>query len=81
MNNHIDTRYIKPFVTAVETGSFSMAARTFHLPQSAASQRIKALEEAFDYTLFDRSGVALMFTVVGEIVLDSVSRFCVLRIR
>ncbi len=70
----MDTRYLKTLVAVVETGSFSKAARTLHLTQSAVSQRIKFLEEAFGYTLFDRSGVALLLTTAGEIVLDSARR-------
>ncbi|MCW8858813.1 MAG: LysR family transcriptional regulator [Deltaproteobacteria bacterium] len=70
----MDTRYLKTLVTVVETGSFSKAARTLHLTQSAVSQRIKFLEEAFGYSLFDRTGVALLLTAAGEIVLDSAKR-------
>ena len=70
----MDTRYLKTLVTVVETGSFSKAARTLHLTQSAVSQRIKFLEDAFGYTLFDRSGVSLLLTTAGEIVLDSAKR-------
>ncbi len=70
----MDTRYLKTLVTVVETGSFSSAARSLHLTQSAVSQRIKFLEEAFGYSLFDRSGVALLLTAAGEIVLESAQR-------
>jgi len=70
----MDTRYLKTLVAVVETGSFSKAARTLHLTQSAVSQRIKFLEDAFGYTLFDRSGVSLLLTTAGEIVLDSSRR-------
>lgn len=70
----MDTRYLKTLITVVETGSFSKAARTLHLTQSAVSQRIKFLEDAFGYTLFDRSGPALLLTSAGEIVLDGAKR-------
>ena len=70
----MDTRYLKTLVTVVETGSFSKAARTLHLTQSAVSQRIKFLEDAFGYSLFDRSGASLLLTTAGEIVLDSARR-------
>lgn len=70
----MDTRYLKTLVAVVETGSFSKAARTLHLTQSAVSQRIKFLEDAFGYTLFDRSGASLLLTTAGEIVLDSARR-------
>ena len=70
----MDTRYLKTLVTVVETGSFSKAARSLHLTQSAVSQRIKFLEDAFGYSLFDRSGAALLLTTAGEIVLDNARR-------
>ena len=70
----MDTRYLKTLVTVVETGSFSKAARSLHLTQSAVSQRIKFIEEAFGYSLFDRTGVTLTLTAAGEIVLDSARR-------
>ncbi|MEA3544458.1 MAG: LysR family transcriptional regulator [Thermodesulfobacteriota bacterium] len=67
----MDTRYLQTLVTVVETGSFSQAARSLHLTQSAVSQRIKFIEEAFGYSLFDRSGATLLLTTAGEIVLGS----------
>lgn len=70
----MDTRYFKTLVTVVETGSFSNAARNLHLTQSAISQRIKFIEEAFGHSLFDRSGVALRLTSAGEVVLESARR-------
>jgi DNA-binding transcriptional LysR family regulator len=70
----MDTRYLKTLVTVVETGSFSSAARTLHLTQSAVSQRIKFLEDAFGCSLFDRSGIALLLTAAGELVLESARR-------
>ncbi|MBN1957185.1 MAG: LysR family transcriptional regulator [Desulfuromonadales bacterium] len=70
----MDTRYLKTLVTVVETGSFSKAARTLHLTQSAVSQRVKFLEDAFGNTLFDRSGTSLLLTTAGEIVLDGARR-------
>lgn len=70
----MDTRYFKTLVTVVETGSFSNAARSLHLTQSAISQRIKFLEDALGHSLFDRSGISLLLTSAGEIVLESARR-------
>ncbi len=70
----MDTRYFKTLVTVVETGSFSNAARSLHLTQSAISQRIKFLEDAFGHSLFDRSGISLLLTSAGEVVLESSRR-------
>ena len=70
----MDTRYFKTLVTVVETGSFSNAARSLHLTQSAISQRIKFLEDALGHSLFDRSGITLLLTSAGEVVLESARR-------
>lgn len=67
----MDTRYLQTLVTVVETGSFSQAARTLHLTQSAVSQRVKFLEDSLDAKLLDRSGAALRPTAAGEMVIDS----------
>ncbi|SDZ84083.1 transcriptional regulator, LysR family [Desulfuromusa kysingii] len=67
----MDIRYLKTLVTVVEVGSFSKAARALHLTQSAVSQRIKFLEEAYNYSLFDRSAPSLTLTSSGEMVLES----------
>ncbi len=70
----MDTRYLKTLITINDTGSFSQAAKTLHITQSAVSQRIKFLEDAFGYDLFDRSGGTLSLTSPGEIVLDNAKR-------
>ena len=67
----MDTRYLKTLVAVVETGSFSNAAKMLHLTQSAVSQRIKFLEEAFGYVLLDRSAASLTLTSVGDLVLGN----------
>ncbi len=70
----MDIRYLKTLVTVVDTGSFSKAARSLHLTQSAVSQRIKFLEESYGHTLFDRSASMLLLTGAGELVLESAQR-------
>jgi DNA-binding transcriptional LysR family regulator len=70
----MDIRYLKTLVTVVETGSFSKAARSLHLTQSAVSQRIKFLEDFYSHILFDRSATTSSLTAAGEIVLESARR-------
>jgi len=66
----MQTRYLKTLVMAVDTGSFSRAAEALHITQSAASQRIKFLEELFGHTLLDRSAPLLSPTEAGQLVIE-----------
>ncbi len=62
--------YLRTFVESVEAGSFSKAADTLCVTQSAISRRIKFLEDQYGYPLLDRSGPVLVPTEAGLIVLD-----------
>ncbi len=66
----METRYFKTLIKVCETGSFSKAAELLYITQSAVSQRIKFLEEAYDHQLLDRSGSTLVTTEVGRFVLE-----------
>lgn len=65
----MDTRYLKTLLAVVELDSFSRAAESLHITQSAVSQRIKLLEEHFGRQLLDRSGSGLTVTPAGETVI------------
>lgn len=64
----METRYFKTLLKVIETGSFSRAAEILYITQSAASQRIKLLEENLGHQLLDRSGQSLVPTEVGLLV-------------
>ncbi|MBW2510418.1 MAG: LysR family transcriptional regulator, partial [Deltaproteobacteria bacterium] len=66
----METRYLNTLIAAVETGTFSKAAESLHITQSAVSQRIKFLEEHFGQQLLDRSGQRLALTVAGQMVFN-----------
>ena len=61
--------YLRTFVESVAAGSFSKAAETLCVTQSAVSRRIKFLEDQYGYPLLDRSGPVLTPTEAGTIVL------------
>ena len=65
----METRYLKTLIAAVEEGTFSKAAESLNITQSAVSQRIKFVEDHFDQQLLDRSGSKLMVTQAGQVVL------------
>jgi DNA-binding transcriptional LysR family regulator len=66
----METRYLNTLIAAVETGTFSKAAESLHITQSAVSQRIKFLEEQFGQQLLDRSGQRLALTDAGQLVFN-----------
>lgn len=51
-------------------GSFAAAARALHRSTPAVSYAVKALEEALEVELFDRSGHRASLTAAGQQVLD-----------
>lgn len=64
----METRYLKTLIKVIETGSFSRAAEALYITQSAASQRVKSLEENLGHKLLDRSGPELVPTEIGQYV-------------
>lgn len=66
----METRYFKTLLQVIETGSFSRAAENLYITQSAASQRIKLLEETLGHKLLDRSGSELVPTDIGLFVAE-----------
>ncbi|PLY03148.1 MAG: LysR family transcriptional regulator, partial [Desulfuromonas sp.] len=64
----METRYLQTLIKTTEVGSFSKASQELHITQSAASQRVKFLEDLFGHQLLDRSGQMLKLTEAGEMV-------------
>ncbi len=56
---------VQVFISIVESGSFSAAARKLHRAQSAISYAIANLERVLGVTLFDRSARTPMLTPAG----------------
>ena len=68
----IDLSQIKVFLVAAEENSFSAAARKLHMSQSAVSQNIHSLEQAYGVELFVRRGRSVVLSEAGENILPSV---------
>jgi DNA-binding transcriptional LysR family regulator len=60
-----DIRQLRAFVTVVQTGSFSVAARTLGMSQSAVSQAVRQLEDQLSVRLLDRTTRSLQLSKVG----------------
>ncbi len=67
----MDIDVLKSLVAVADTGSFSRAATSLCISQSAASKRIKLLEEQLGMTLLDRSGPVMQLTPAGKIVVKN----------
>ena len=70
----MDTRQLAAFRAVVEKGSFSQAAESLGVTQSAVSQAVKALEKRLGLTLVDRSGRQVEATPDGQLVLARAQR-------
>ncbi|WP_353666620.1 LysR family transcriptional regulator [Marinomonas sp. THO17] len=57
---------IKAFIAVVETGSFRSAADTIHKTQPSISAAVKALEQQYKITLFDRNNYRPSLTAEGH---------------
>jgi len=64
----MESIYLKTLIEAVNTGSLSKAAENLCVTPSAASRRIKFLEEHYGYPLLDRTGPVLKPTQAGSLV-------------
>ena len=62
----MNTDQLKTYVAVVETGSFTQAAKTVHLTQSAVSLQIKRLEDELGVSLLNRLPTAIKVTGAGK---------------
>lgn len=66
----MELRHLRYFVTVVDEGSFTEAAKKLHVAQSGVSAQIRNLErEMGGEDLLDRTGSLVRPTAVGEVVL------------
>ncbi len=67
----VDWDKLRIFHAVADAGSLTHAGETLNLSQSAVSRQIRALEEAFDTTLFHRHARGLILTEQGELLFDA----------
>ena len=75
----MDFRQLLYFVTAVEEGSISAAARKLFLSQPPVTAQIKALEEELGCTLLVRGARAVRMTEEGRLLYDRAKAMLALR--
>ncbi len=66
------SKKIEYFISVVENGSFSAAAKELFLSQANLSKQINALETELGAKLFDRSGYKPVLTDAGKLLYDKV---------
>lgn len=66
----LEIRHLKSLKAIAETGKLGLAAERVFLTQSALSHQIRALEDHYEITLFQRSAQGLRFTPAGQRLLD-----------
>jgi DNA-binding transcriptional LysR family regulator len=66
MPRDIDVAIVRAFLTVVETGSVTQAARQLNLSQGAISQQIRRLEELSARPLFLRAGRRMVLSSEGQ---------------
>lgn len=74
----METQYLETLGTVLEYGSFSKAADSLCVTQSAVSQRIKFLEERYGLSLVDRSGAVVTATDAGRLVVKKARQILML---
>nr|WP_245432804.1 LysR family transcriptional regulator [Mesorhizobium loti] len=66
MIRNLDLAVIRTFLAVAERGNMTAAGNALHLTQSAVSQQIARLEQAFGHELFSRDRRGLRLTTAGE---------------
>jgi len=74
MRAHLDLDQLSVFLTVLEAGSFSAAARKLNRAQSAITYAIQELEADMRVTLFDRSAYRPALTEAGRALLPRARR-------
>lgn len=62
----LEFRHLKYIVATAEGGSFSAAAASLHVAQSAISRQIREIEDIFQIRIFDRKHEGAKLTPTGE---------------
>jgi LysR family hydrogen peroxide-inducible transcriptional activator len=70
----MELHQLRYFISIVETGSFSKAAKRCHVAQPSLSQQVIKLEKELGYKLFDRLGNKVVLTEAGTALLPRAKR-------
>src|SRR5512140_1814339 len=68
LNSLMDIHQLRVFTSVFRNRSFSKASEELHLTQPTISNHIKALEDEFECSLFDRLGRTIIPTKEAEVL-------------
>ena len=74
MKTELELRHLRVFVTVVETGAHTRAARSLGISQSTVSETLSALERTLGTALFRKAAKGSMLTPSGEALLPYARR-------
>lgn len=74
MEQLVETRHLRVFVTLARTGTMRLTARELHLTPSAISHALKAFEESVGQVLFERTTRRLRLTAEGNRLLEKATQ-------
>jgi DNA-binding transcriptional LysR family regulator len=74
VKTELELRHLRVFLTVVETGAHTRAARALGISQSTVSETLSALERALGTALFRKSGKGAVLTPAGEALLPYAKR-------
>jgi DNA-binding transcriptional LysR family regulator len=74
VRTELELRHLRVFLTVLETGGYTRAARSLGIAQSTVSETLTALERALGTPLFRKTGKGLMLTRSGEVLVPYARR-------
>jgi DNA-binding transcriptional LysR family regulator len=74
VKTELELRHLRVFLTVVETGAHTRAARALGISQSTVSETLSALERTLGTALFRKSGKGAVLTPAGEALLPYAKR-------
>lgn len=74
----MEIRNFVTFVTIVETGSFIKTAKRLNYAQSSITSHIKAIEDYFGQSVFDRLGKKIILNAFGEVLYEKAQKLILL---